>query len=102
MRVISTDCTALETGQFRLASSALFAKVSASMPRTDPSVARSIREIAKPPGTGPKCTFAVVWIFAEVWPPSASVADKAMEKQAAWAAAISSSGLVPVPSSKRE
>jgi hypothetical protein len=34
------------------------------MPGMEPSVASSIREIAKPPGTGPKCTFAVVWIFA--------------------------------------
>ena len=32
------------------------------MPGTEPSVASSIREIAKPPGTGPKCTFAVVWM----------------------------------------
>jgi hypothetical protein len=29
-------------------------------PGTEPSVVSSIREIAKPPGTGPKCIFAVV------------------------------------------
>jgi hypothetical protein len=41
-----------------LASVAVFSKVAALMPGTEPSVASSIREIAKPPGTGPKCTFA--------------------------------------------
>jgi hypothetical protein len=46
--------TALETGLFCLASCAFFSKVAASMPATDHLAARSIREIAKPPGTGPK------------------------------------------------
>ena len=36
------------------------------------------------------------------WPALPSSADSAIEKQPAWAAAISSSGFVPSPSSKRD
>ena len=45
---------------------------------------------------------AVVWIFVGVNPPLPRPAERAIEKQPAWAAAISSSGFVPSPSSKRD
>ena len=46
---------------------------------------------------------ACVWIDSGALPPSVSTSDSAIEKQPACAAAISSSGLVPLsPSSKRD
>ncbi|TWH67394.1 hypothetical protein JD77_02369 [Micromonospora olivasterospora] len=49
-----------------------------------------------------KCTLAVVSTEVPVAPASASCLDSAIEKQAAWAAPINSSGLVPSPSSNRD
>src|SRR5439155_8797087 len=44
---------------------------------------------------------AVVWMDSGVRPALPSSAENAMEKQPAWAAAMSSSGFVPMPFSKR-
>ena len=49
----------------------------------------------------PSVTLAVVPIRSAVMPAAPSCPDRAIEKQPAWAAAINSSGLVPLPSSKR-
>src|SRR5690554_3661926 len=46
-------------------------------------------------------TVALVLILSAVSPAAPNWPDNAMEKQPAWAAAISSSGLVPLPLSKR-
>ena len=72
------------------------------MPGTAPSVSRSMREMAKPPVTGPKETVARVCTRAGVCPACDNASDSAIEKHAAWAAPRSSSGLVPLPSSKRD
>src|SRR3984893_5983283 len=72
------------------------------MPGTSPSVSSSIFVIAKPSRAGPKLTVAAVWIRVGGCPATVKAAETAIEKQAAWAAAISSSGFVPVPSSKRD
>src|SRR5258708_8249887 len=72
------------------------------MPVTSPSVSSSIFVIAKPSRTGPKLTVATVWMRVGGWPAPVKAAETAIEKHAAWAAAISSSGFVPVPSSKRD
>lgn len=51
LRLMGVAASALETGQFSLASFASFWKVSSSMPGTTASVSRSIGLMAKPPGT---------------------------------------------------
>src|SRR5260370_13782833 len=51
LRLMGVAASALETGQFSLASCASFWKVSSSMPGTTASVSRSIGLMAKPPGT---------------------------------------------------
>src|SRR6478752_4887538 len=53
-------------------------------------------------GTLSRLTSAVTSSRSGVKPASPSVADSAIAKQPAWAAAISSSGFVPAPDSKRE
>ena len=58
--------------------------------------------IPNPPSTGSRNTLAVVSMRRGVKPALPSAEESAMEKQPAWAAPISSSGLVPVPCSKRE
>ncbi len=45
---------------------------------------------------------AVVSTLSGSWPARPRSPDSAIEKHPAWAAAISSSGLVPSPSSKRD
>ena len=51
LRLMGVAASALDTGQFSLASFANFWKVSTSMPGTTASVSRSIGLMAKPPGT---------------------------------------------------
>ena len=51
LRLMGVAASALDTGQFSLASFASFWKVSSSMPGTTASVSRSIGLMAKPPGT---------------------------------------------------
>src|SRR5216684_6944342 len=95
LRLMGVAASALDTGQFSLASCASFWKVSSSMPGTTASVSRSIGLMAKPPGTWLKWTRAVVCTLVGVKPALASAFDSAIEKQPACAAPISSSGLVP-------
>ena len=61
-----------------------------------------MREIAKPPSPFSRWTFAVVATRVGTKPALDSSFAKAIEKQPAWAAPASSSGFVPVPSSKRD
>src|SRR5258708_8951373 len=56
----------------------------------------------KPSPTLSRVMVAVVSNFCAVMPAPPSCAESAMVKQPAWAAASSSSGLVPMPLSKRE
>src|SRR6185503_10703291 len=72
------------------------------MPGTRPSVSRSMRWIVGPASVGRRCTLAVVRTDSAGCPCSAITLASAIEKHAACAAAISSSGLVPSPSSKRD
>src|SRR5258708_22206702 len=51
LRLMGLAASALDTGQFSLASCASFWKVSSSMPCTTASVSRSMGLMAKPPGT---------------------------------------------------
>ena len=57
--------------------------------------------MAKPPSTGTTVTAAEVAISSAVIPAAPSAPESAIEKQAACAAPISSSGLVPFSSPKR-
>src|SRR5258708_5175343 len=79
LRLMGVAASALDTGQFSLASFASFWKVSSSMPGTTASVSRSIGLMAKPPGTGLKCTRAVVCTLVGVKPALASAFDSAIE-----------------------
>src|SRR3989441_11485085 len=79
LRLMGVAASALDTGQFSLASFASFWKVSSSMPGTTASVSRSIGLMAKPPGTGLKCTRAVVCTLVGVKPALASALDSAIE-----------------------
>jgi len=54
------------------------------------------------PSTRSRCTRASVATRLGGNPSRSKAAARAMEKHPAWAAAMSSSGLVPSPSSKRE
>src|SRR6266481_7480556 len=79
LRLMGTAASALETGQFSLASFASFWKVSSSMPGTTASVSRSMGLMAKPPGTWLKWTRAVVCTLVGVKPALASAFDNAIE-----------------------
>src|SRR5690349_20588586 len=72
------------------------------MPGTSASQSRSMRVMPNPSPTFSRCTAAVVCTRFGVKPARPSAADSAMEKHPACAAAISSSGFVPPPCSKRE
>ena len=56
---------------------------------------------AKPSSSFSRVTTALVSIFSAVSPASPRIIDSAMVKQDAWAAAISSSGLLPGTPSNR-
>ena len=58
--------------------------------------------MAKPSPCFISLTSARAWMRSGAWPARPRLPENAMAKQPAWAAAISSSGLVPEPSSKRE
>ena len=58
--------------------------------------------MAKPPGTWLMCTLALVLTRSGSKPARPRPALRAIEKQPACAAAMSSSGLVPASSPKRE
>jgi hypothetical protein len=70
-------------------------------PGTLPRVDSAERVTTKPSSTFSSVTSASVSTDPSLWPASASLNDSAMVKQLACAAAISSSGLVPAPSSNR-
>ena len=72
------------------------------MPGTTAVHSSSMRPMRKPPSARSRWTRAVVSTDVGGWPPRSSPADSAIEKHPAWAAPISSSGLVPAPSSKRD
>jgi hypothetical protein len=91
----------LEIGQPFFAPSAATANCCSDAPGTRALVVKRMCVMAKPPSTLPKRTAASVSIDSGAKPASPSCALSAMEKQPACAAAISSSGLVPFPSSKR-
>lgn len=82
-------------GQFAFASRAIFWKVSLSIFGTDALVVKWIFVIVQLPSTFSrlKSAFVATLFGGKLFAPS--IALSAMEKQAAWAAAINSSGLVP-------
>jgi hypothetical protein len=85
-----------------LAPSAISWNFASSMPGTRASLSSWMLVIEKPSAPFRSCTVAVVFTCCGVKPFLPRAALKAIEKQPAWAAAISSSGFVPLPSSKRE
>jgi hypothetical protein len=99
---IFEPASALETGQPFFAFSACSRKAFSSTPGTSASVSSSIRVISKASPTFSRWTWAVVLMRFGLRPAFVSPAASAIEKQPACAAPISSSGLVPLPSSKRE
>ena len=104
-RVISpTPARARETTQLSFAASAAFWKAAASTPGTRPRVVSAILVIVGPASSVlRRLTFAWVSSDSGSLPASPSTSDSAIVKQPACAAAISSSGVVPVtPSPKRE
>jgi hypothetical protein len=94
--------SAFDTGQPFLAFSACSRKAFSSTPGTSASVSSSILVISKPSPTFSRWTWAVVWMRFGLRPAFVRPAERAIEKQPACAAPISSSGFVPLPSSKRE
>jgi hypothetical protein len=93
--------SSLETGQPALALAVSVSKVAWSAPGILAFKARCTSVMAKPPSTCSIATFAVVSISVAVSLASPRMSERAMVKQAAWAAAISSSGLLPRCPSKR-
>src|SRR5262245_42513323 len=100
--MFGTLARAREIGQPFLAPSACAWKPAASIPGTSPSTSRSICVIVGPASEVPRWTLAAVLMLVGVKPARPSAAPSAIEKQPACAAAISSSGLVPAPFSKRD
>src|SRR6266480_6317672 len=100
VRLISgTPASALETGQFSFACSAACSKAASSIPGTCPATSMAIFVMPSP---GWNVTVAEVFSCSGAWPSLASPLESAIEKHAACAAAISSSGLVnPFGSSER-
>src|SRR6266545_5825125 len=98
----SPGSSSTETGQVCLVFSAASANAAWSIPGTLPSASRWILVILKP--FGPLLSVSVAWVRISpgTWPAWLRLLASAMLKQAACAAASSSSGLLPVPSSKRE
>ena len=72
------------------------------MPGTRPTVTSAILVMVGAPSTGLRVTVASVCTESGGLPAWARRLARAIEKQAAWAAAISCSGLEPGPSSKRD
>src|ERR1700676_1088704 len=100
--ISGTPAKALLTGHPALAVLALSTKASSSSPGTVPTVTRSILVMVGTPSTGRSVTVASVCTDSGGLPASARMLDRAIEKQAACAAAISCSGFEPGPSSKRD
>src|SRR3954447_25309174 len=96
MLISGTPVSALEIGQLFFAVSAASRKAPSSSPGTLPATEIAILVIPSP---GWKVTFTDVFSSSAGWPSCASVCDSAIEKHAACAAAMSSSGLVSDPTS---
>src|SRR5262245_52250543 len=90
-----------DTGQPFLAFSAAVWKSGGEAPGTLARTFRCTAVIVKPASVLSSVTVASVWMLSAFLPALSSCADSAIEKQPACAAAISSSGFVPLPSSKR-
>jgi hypothetical protein len=94
---------ACEIGQFSFASSARRVNVAESIPGTSPRTVRTDEAIFQPASRWSKVTSARTSRFTAGVPFLARREDSAIEKQLAWAAASSSSGLVlPLCSLVRE
>ncbi len=91
----------LETGQILQAVSAAFWNAASSAPGTLASTTRWALVIVKPPPFIEPEICALVRISSAVSPSAPRTPESCIEKQAACAAAISSSGLVPASSPKR-
>jgi hypothetical protein len=89
--ICGTDASAFDTGQFDFAVSAASRKALSSRPGTLPSTVSAIFVIPSP---GWNVTVAEVCSSSGAFPACASACESAIEKHAACAAAISSSGLV--------
>src|SRR5262249_25614297 len=101
-RFICAPASTTETGQVFLVYSACSRNFASSIPGTSASVFTSMVVIFGPPPTISNFTLAVVLMRFAGCPAFSRLAESAIEKQLASAAAISSSGLVPFPSSKRD
>src|SRR5688572_6085773 len=99
--IVIVAFSTFDTGHPALALLAAVSNVAASAPGTDAFTTRCTAVIENPSPTFSNDTLADVRMLAGVRPIVPSCADSAIEKQPACAAAISSSGLVPLPSSNR-
>src|SRR3954449_9335134 len=97
--MLSTAASALLTGQPALAAWAACWNASASRPSTSPRTVSLMPVIVGAPSFWPSVTSAVTSSACGVPPAFAISLDRAMEKQAECAAAMSSSGLVTPPAS---
>ena len=93
---------AWETGQPALAAPATSWKSASEISGTSATVRKAMPVILNPGPTGSIRTSAVVSILFGALPLAPSIRARAMEKQPAWAAPMSSSGFVPLALSKRE
>src|SRR6266498_864327 len=90
-----------DTGHPFSAASAYFWKVAASAPGTFPTTSRWLAVIAHPESSFSMVSVTLVEIFSGVRLAVPNCADRAIEKHAACAAAINSSGFVPGAFSNR-
>src|ERR1700688_2062017 len=100
--ISGTPAKALLTGHSTLAVLACSTKAASSIPGTRPTVINAIFVIVGTPSTGRNVTVASVCTESGGLPALARRLERAIEKHAAWAAAISCSGFEPGPSSKRD
>jgi hypothetical protein len=92
---------AFEIGQLTFAPAATSWNLASSIPGTSASVTSWIFWMPKPSPTLPKWTCACVDTLVGSKPALPKPAESAIEKHPAWAAPMSSSGLVPGLSSNR-
>src|SRR6185369_9878888 len=90
-----------DTGQPALALFAAVSNAALSAPGILALTSRCTAVIVKPASVFSRFTVAVVAMLSAVMPALPNCAESAIEKQPACAAAISSSGFVPLPSSNR-
>src|SRR5947209_1832201 len=90
-----------EIGQPALAASAVAVNFAGSIPGIFAVTSKCDSMTVQPASVLSIVIVAVVWMDSGVMPALPSSAENAIEKQPAWAAAMSSSGFVPAPFSKR-